>query len=77
MNNLVQVEVQIDSFKDKEMYNKPLKVTRRGEEINIIQKLLRKGDIYETTIERADYLESIGAVKKIEKNSFKRMSEEK
>lgn len=60
----VQVEVQRDAFKDKELFNQEIEVIRDEEKIKVSQKLLRKGDKYETTLERAEYLEKIGAVKR-------------
>lgn len=71
----IQVEVQKDSFKDVENYNKPLKVIRNGEEINVIQKLLRKGDKYETSLERAEYLEKVGAVKRVSNQKMDSINE--
>ena len=60
----VQVEVLKDSFKDKELFNQEIEIIRNGEKIKVVQKLLRTGDKYETTLERAEYLEKIGAVKR-------------
>ncbi len=67
MNTKVQVEVLVDAFKDKEIFNKPTKIIRDGEEIEVVQKLLRKGDRYETTLDRARYFEKMNALKRTEK----------
>lgn len=58
----VTVEVIIDNLKDSKYYNQPLTITRRGEEIQIVQKLLQKGDVFETDYEHAKYLQDLKAV---------------
>ena len=48
MEKNVKVEVIVDNLKDSKYYNQPLTITRRGEEIQVVQKLLQKGDILVT-----------------------------
>lgn len=67
----VLVEVLVDNLKDTKYYNEVLEVTRRGESITIQQKVLRKGDRYETDIEHAEYLEKIGVAKIINQKENK------
>lgn len=58
----VTVEVIVDNLKDSKYYNQPLTITRRGEEIQIVQKLLQPGDTFETDYEHAKYLQDLKAV---------------
>lgn len=63
---MTKVEVLIDGLKDKEVFYHELKVTRKGKEIVLIQKLLMKGDQFETSKNHAKYLADKGLVKIIE-----------
>lgn len=63
---MVKVEVLIDALKDKKVFYHELKVTRKGKEIVLIQKLLMKGDQFETDKDHAKYLADKGLVKIIE-----------
>lgn len=67
MEKNVTVEVIIDNLKDNKYYGKPLTITRRGEEIEIVEKLLQKGDTFETDYEHAKYLQDLKAVEIIKK----------
>ena len=53
---MVEVEVLIDNFKDKENYSKKTTIIRNGKEIEIQFKLLQKGDNYKITKERYNLL---------------------
>ena len=64
---MVKVEVLKDSFKDKENFKKEIIVIRDGKEIKLKEKLLKKGDVYEITKERYDYLSKKGIVAKVKK----------
>ncbi len=66
---MIEVEVLIDDFKDKENYSKKTIITRNGEEIEIQFKLLQKGDIYKITKERYNLLSKKGIVAKVKKES--------
>ncbi len=61
---MIKVELLIDNFKDKENFDKPIKVIRNNKEITVQGKLLFKGDIYEITKERYNYLAKKGIVSK-------------
>ena len=62
-----EVEVLIDNFKDKENFDKTIKVKRNGVEIELKGKLLQKGDIYSTTKARSNELSKLGIVAKVKK----------
>lgn len=67
MINMIEVEVLIPNFKDKENYKKKISITRKGKEIVVENELLQVGDIYKITKERYDKLSKLGIVKKITK----------
>lgn len=64
---MIEVEVLIPNFKDKENYKKKISITRKGKEIVVENELLQVGDIYKITKERYDKLSKLGIVKKITK----------
>lgn len=64
---MIEVEVLIDNFKDEENFNKVTKITRNGVEMEIIGKLLQKGDIYSVTKVRYEVLSKKGIVAKVKK----------
>lgn len=64
---MIEVEVLIDNFKDEENFNKVTKIKRNGVEIEIIGKLLQKGDIYSVTKVRYEVLSKKGIVAKVKK----------
>lgn len=66
---MIEVEVLIDDFKDKEIYDKKTTIIRNGKEIEIQFKLLQKGDIYKVSKERYQILSKKGIVAKIKKES--------
>lgn len=66
---MIEAEVLIDNFKDKENYNKKNVIVRNGKEMEIRSKLLQKGDIYKISKERFDFLSSKGIVAKAKKDS--------
>ena len=59
------VEVKVDFFKDTEVFNKEITVTRNGEKIKLKQKLLIKGDIYEISEKRFKILSKKGIVEEV------------
>lgn len=66
---MVEVEVLINDFKDKENYNKKITVIRNGKEIEIQFQLLQKGDIYKISKERYVILSKKGIVSKLKKDT--------
>ena len=64
---MTEVEVLINNFKDEENFNKCIKVKRNGVEIELIGKLLQKGDVYTITKERFEKLSKLGIVAKFKK----------
>ena len=72
MINMIEVEVLIPNFKDKENYKKKISITRKGKEIIVENELLQVGDIYKITKERYDKLSKLGIVKKITKEKANR-----
>lgn len=53
---MIEVEVLIPNFKDKEKFSKEITITRNGKELKVANELLQPGDIYKTSKERAEYL---------------------
>lgn len=66
---MIEVEILIDNFKDKENYSKKTTIIRNGKEMEIQFKLLQKGDIYKITKERYKLLSNKGIVAKVKKES--------
>jgi len=64
---MIEVEVLIKNFKDKEICYKKTPVIRNGKEIILENDLLQPGDIYKITKERFSYLSSKGIVTKVKK----------
>lgn len=64
---MIEVVVLINNFKDKENFNKSIKVVRNNVEVELHQELLQKGDIYSITKERYKYLSEQGIVEKAKK----------
>ncbi len=62
---MIEVEVLIDSFHDKENYNKKIIVNRNGKEIEVEGKLLFKGDKYKISKERYKELSELKIVSKV------------
>ncbi len=65
---MVEVEVLINDFKDKENYDKKILVVRNGKEVEIQFQLLQKGDIYKISKERYIILSKKGIVSKLKKD---------
>lgn len=65
---MVEVEVLINDFKDKENYDKKISVIRNEKEIEIQFQLLQKGDIYKISKERYIALSKKGIVSKLKKD---------
>lgn len=64
----VEIEIQIDSFKDEERFNQVTSVGRNGTKVNLVNKLFFKGDTYSVSKERAKYLEKKGIAKIIKED---------
>lgn len=64
---MIEAEVLIDNFKDKENFYKKISVKRNNKNIYLENELLQKGDIYPITKERFKYLSSKGIVAKAKK----------
>lgn len=73
---MIEVEVLIPNFKDKENFSKEITIIRNGKELKVINTLLQPGDRYKITKERADYLIEKNIVK-IYKEPKKKESPEK
>lgn len=73
---MIEVEVLIPNFKDKEIYCKEYKIIRGGKEIKVINELLQPGDRYIISKERAEYLSGNNIVK-VYKDPDKKKSPEK
>lgn len=69
MIKMIEVEVLINDFKDRENYNKKISIVRNGKEIEIQFQLLQKGDIYKITKERYAILSKKGIVSKLKKDT--------
>ena len=54
--------VLVDNLRDNKYFNKEIEVIRNGKKIKLLQKVLRKGDKFETDSEHAKYLEKKGLV---------------
>lgn len=65
---MVEIEILIDNFKDKENYDKKTSVIRNGKEIELQFQLLQKGDIYKISKERYNLLSKKGIVSKVKKD---------
>lgn len=68
---MIEVEVQIPNFKDKENYGKKTTIIRNGEEIVVENELLQPGDKYKISKERYNVLSKKGIVVKVSKPSKK------
>lgn len=63
---MIEVEVLINNFRDKENKNKKLQIVRNGKEIIINEgDLLQCGDRYKITKERYDELSKLKIVTKV------------
>lgn len=63
---MIEVEVLINNFKDKENKNKKFQIVRNGKEIIINEgDLLQCGDRYKITKERYDELSKLKIVTKV------------
>lgn len=61
---MIEVEVLINNFKDKENYNKKNFIIRNGKKIEVENMLLQKGDIYTISKKRYSILSEKGIVAK-------------
>ena len=66
---MIEAEVLINNFKDKENFYKKISVKRNNKNIYLENELLQKGDIYSITKERFEYLSSKGIVAKAKKET--------
>lgn len=73
---MVEVEVLINNFIDKENYNKEITVIRNGKELKLQHKVLLAGDIYKISKTRYNILSKKGIVKKVN-NTTKNKQENK
>lgn len=63
---MIEVEVLINNFRDKENKNKKFQIVRNGKEIIINEgDLLQSGDRYKITKERYDELSKLKIVTKV------------
>lgn len=60
---MVEIEIQIDSFKDEEKFNQITSINRNGKKVELINKLFFKGDTYSVSKERAKELVDNGIAK--------------
>lgn len=66
---MIEVEVLINNFKDKENYDKKTIIVRNGNEIEVQYELLQKGDRYKVSKERYEELSKLGIVNKVKKET--------
>lgn len=64
---MIEVEVLINNFKDKENYSKKITIVRDGKETDIQYDLLQKGDKYKVSKERYEELSKLEIVAKVKK----------
>jgi hypothetical protein len=69
---MIEVEVLINNFKDKENKNKQIEIVRNKQGILLNEgELLQKGDRYKITKERYNELSKLGIVVKAQKEKNK------
>ncbi len=69
---MIEVEVLINNFKDKENKNKQIEIVRNKQGILLNEgELLQKGDRYKITKERYNELSKLGIVAKVQKEKDK------
>lgn len=69
---MIEVEVLINNFKDKENKNKKIEIVRNKQGILLNEgELLQKGDRYKITKERYNELSKLGIVVKAQKEKDK------
>nr|DAV26491.1 MAG TPA: hypothetical protein [Caudoviricetes sp.] len=69
---MIEVEVLINNFKDKENKNKKIEIIRNKQGILLNEgELLQKGDRYKITKERYNELSKLGIVVKAQKEKDK------
>lgn len=69
---MIEVEVLINNFKDKENKNKKIEIVRNKQGILLDEgELLQKGDRYKITKERYNELSKLGIVVKAQKEKDK------
>lgn len=69
---MIEVEVLINNFKDKENKNKQIEIVRNKQGILLNEgELLQKGDRYKITKERYNELSKLGIVVKAQKEKDK------
>ena len=66
---MIEVEVQINNFKDKENYDKTITIIRNNQEQKVTRELLQKGDKYKISKERYEHLSKKGIVVKAKKET--------
>lgn len=65
---MIEVEVLINNFRDKENKSNKISIIRKNQEIILSEgELLQKGDKYKITKERYSILSKLGIVTKAEK----------
>ena len=64
---MIEVEVLINNFKDKENYQNKTIILRNGAEVELQEELFQKGDRYKITKERFEKLSKLGIVAKVAK----------
>lgn len=65
---MIEVEVLINNFRDKENKSNKISIIRKNQEIILSEgELLQKGDKYKITKERYNILSKLGIVTKAEK----------
>lgn len=75
---MIEVEVLIPNFKDKENYYKEITIVRNGKILKVFNELLQPGDRYKVSKERAVYLSEKNIVKtckKLEKKESPKKSD--
>ena len=69
---MIEVEVLINNFKDKENKNKKIEIVRNKQEMLLNEgELLQKGDKYKITKGRYNELSKLGIVAKVQKEKDK------
>jgi len=64
---MIEVEVLINNFKDKENYSKKITIVRDGKETELQYDLLQKGDKYKVSKDRYEELSKLEIVAKVKK----------
>lgn len=72
---MIEVEVLIPNFKDKENFSKEMIIFRNNKEIKVTNELLQPGDRYNISKERAEYLSKKNVIRLYKKPKKKETSE--